>query len=462
MHQLIKRLRMRWGISGISLALIIVAVALMCYGHAAPTATKTAGAPWAALLNVDGAIGPAVQDYLERGLVQARHEGARIVVIQMDTPGGLSKSMRGIIQAILTSSIPVVAYVAPSGARAASAGTYILYASHIAAMAPGTNLGAATPVSMGQPGDKNNDKKSKANTASERKALNDARAYIRSLAQLRGRNVVWAEKAVTEAATLSANEALKENVIDLIATSIPDLLKKIDGRTVMLQGNKQIIASDNLAVRSIQPDWRTRFLSVITDPSIAYILLMIGFYGLFFEFANPGFILPGVAGAICMLLALYALQLLPINYAGLGLILLGMAFIIAEVFMPSFGALGIGGIISFAVGSILLLKTESGLYAIPLQIIIAVSVVTLLFFIGVLQLAIRSRRRRVVSGREALIGQQGKVMKDATGRYWIKLGGELWQYHCDTPLTIGQRVVVIGMKGLVLDVAMCDDTASSE
>jgi len=339
------------------------------------TAAKTA-----ALLEITGAIGPAVQDFIHRGLGRAVKQGDQVVILRIDTPGGLSKSMRGIIKDILSSPIPVIAYVAPSGARAASAGTYILYASHIAAMAPGTNLGAATPVSIVSPGTGKDKKKAKAKSASMLKAINDAKAYIRSLAQLRGRNVKWAEKAVSEAASLSAQEALKINVINFVAKNIPDLLRQANGKTVIVQGNQKELKTVGLSVKQIMPDWRTKFLAVITDPSVAYILLMIGFYGLFFEFANPGFVVPGVVGAICLLLALYAFQLLPINYAGLGLILLGMAFIVAEAFMPSFGALGIGGVISFVIGSIMLLKTDVTGYRLPWGLIIGVTLVTGFFF----------------------------------------------------------------------------------
>lgn len=412
----------------------------------------------AAVLTIKGAIGPAVQDYLTRGFKQAASQQASLIILNMDTPGGLSKSMRGIIKLILSSSIPVATYVAPSGARAASAGTYILYASHVAAMAPGTNLGAATPVRLG--GKKDKDKKSQ-KSASDAKALNDARAYIRSLAQLRGRNVAWAEKAVAQAESLSAKEALAKNVIDVIANNIPDLLKKIDGRTVRVQNQKVVLHTKNLNTFSIQPDWRSRFLAVITDPSVAYILLMIGFYGLFFEFANPGFVAPGVIGAIALLLALYAFQLLPINYVGLGLILLGLAFIVAEAFIPSVGVLGIGGVISFSVGSILLLKTGSAGFGIPLYLIFVVAGTTFLFFFGVLQLAFRARRRRVVSGLSTLVGKTGVVVK-VQGQHWVKLEGELWQCKHDSRFSQGDHVKITGVQGLTLDVVLDNEHTKTD
>lgn len=405
----------------------------------------------AALMDVDGAIGPAIYDFLHRGFQKAVTAGDKVIIIRMDTPGGLSKSMREIIKNILASPIPIITYVAPSGARAASAGTYILYASHIAAMAPGTNLGAATPVAIGTPGasDKKDKKQKATKSAGELKAINDAKAYIRSLAQLRGRNVKWAEEAVTKAETLSANEALKLNVINIVAKDVPDLLRQANGMKVIVQGNEETLQTTNLTVRQILPDWRSKFLAVITDPSVAYILLMIGFYGLFFEFANPGFIVPGVVGAICLLLALYAFQLLPINYAGLGLILLGLAFIVAEAFMPSFGALGIGGVISFVIGSILLLKTDVVGFGIPLSLIISVAIVTLLFFLVILQLAFRSHRRKAVSGQEGMLGQTGTIVKD-NDRIWVRVRGELWKVKSSSVLTDKQTVKIVGIKDLVL------------
>jgi membrane-bound serine protease (ClpP class) len=407
---------------------------------------------YAAVVEIKGAIGPASQDFVARGLQQAQQRGARAFILQIDTPGGLSKSMRGMIKAILASSIPVISYVAPSGARAASAGTYLLYASHIAAMAPGTNLGAATPVSIGTPQlGSQNKKKVQAKSASEKKAINDAKAYIRGLAQLRGRNVEWAEKAVSQAASLSAQEALKINVINLIAKDRSTLLQKIDGLTVLVRGHEQILKTKGLGIKVIQPDWRSRFLLIITDPSVAYILLMIGFYGLFFEFSNPGYIVPGVLGGIALILALYAFQLLPVNYAGLGLIILGLAFIVAEAFLPSFGILGIGGIIGFVMGSILLIKTDMVGFGIPWGLIAAVALISLTFFIGVLQLAFRARRRKVVSGAEGMIDQRGViVLRD--GQPWVKVVGELWQISQPQGLSEGDVVTVMAIEGLFLKV----------
>ncbi len=410
---------------------------------------ETASKGEAFLLDIDGAIGPATQDFIQRGIEKAERGNASVIILRLDTPGGLSSSMRGIIKAILSSSVPVIAYVAPSGARAASAGTYILYASHVAAMAPGTNLGAATPVSMGSP-EKPTDQESHKTkqTPSELKALNDAKAYIRSLAQLHGRNVQWAEKAVTVASSLSAEEALKINVINYIANDIPALLKKANGMKVNVMDRPVTLNTDPLTIKQIQPDWRTKFLTVITNPSVAYILMMIGIYGIFFEFASPGLMAPGVIGAIAILIALYAFQLLPINYTGLALILLGVAFIVAEAFLPSFGVLGIGGVVSFLIGSIFLMKTEAIAYRLPIYLIVIITFVTVVFFLLVINLAWRSHRRPVVSGREALIGKHG-IVYQRDKRVWIHINGERWQCKSEAALENGDEVVVVDLEGLI-------------
>ena len=442
-------------------------------------------------LTIDGAIGPATDDYLARSLRKATLQQAELVVIRIDTPGGLDTSMRSIIKNITNSAVPVASYVAPSGSRAASAGTYILYASHIAAMAPGTNLGAATPVQIGgfsatddisekyqdkqQQKDKeqNNDSGNDTdididwdqqqkpdskiiNDASKLKAINDAAAYIRGLAQLRGRNQEWAEKAVREAASLPASEALKLNVIDIIADNVTDLLAQIDGREVKLKDRKRILKTAGLPVRQLNPDWRSSFLSVITNPNIAYILMLIGIYGLIFEFSNPGAVVPGTVGAIALLLALYSFQLLPINYAGMGLILLGIALMIGEAFQPSFGILGIGGTVAFVFGSVILMDTDAPGFGIDISVIATFAVSSALMFIFVIGMAIKARQRPVVSGLEELLGADATVMDDFEHQGRVSIHSEVWNAFSSKPLRKGQQVRVTAINGLTLEVEPFD------
>jgi membrane-bound serine protease (ClpP class) len=423
-------------------------------------------------LSINDVIGPATDDYIERALATATREQAELVIIQMDTPGGLDTAMRGIIKNITNSTIPVATFVAPTGARAASAGTYILYASHIAAMAPGTNLGAATPVQIGgmpTPGDENKKKESKDKTsqpaagdAKTKKVINDAVAYIRGLAELHDRNQDWAEKAVREAASLQASEALKLNVIDIIADSVPDLLKKLDGHEVVVLGKKRTLHTSGLPVKQIEPDWRSRLLSVITNPNIAYILMLIGIYGLIFEFSNPGAIVPGTIGAIALLLALYSFQLLPINYAGVALILLGVALMVGEAFQPSFGMLGIGGTIAFVIGSIILMDTETPGFGIDISVIITFAATSVLVFIFVIGMAIKAKRRPVVSGMEELLGGEAIVDNDFDKEGTVSIHSEHWNAVTEQPLRKGQAVKVTNIKGLILHVKPLEDIKQEE
>jgi membrane-bound serine protease (ClpP class) len=407
-------------------------------------------------LNFAGVISPASAEYIDRGLARAEREKAQLVVLTLDTPGGLDTSMRKIVQDVLASPIPVVTYVAPSGARAASAGTFILYASHVAAMAPGTNVGAASPVSIGltppaASGEKD-DKKREPDTH-ERKAMQDAAAYIRSLAQLRGRNVEWAEKAVTEAASLSAEEAKSQKVIDVVAADANDLRAQIDGRRIAVAGGERTLQLAGASTIAFEPDWHFRVLAIITDPSVAMILMLLGVYGLLFELGNPGLVFPGVMGAVSLLLGLYALHLLPVNYAGLALMGLGLAFMVAELFVPAYGSLGIGGIVAFVVGAMMLIDTEMPGFTIPWTLIASLAIATAVFVFVVVRMAIRARRRPIVSGVTSLVGADGEMLDDATDTGWANIRGETWQVTTDGRVARGQKVRVVAVDGVMLRVA---------
>lgn len=439
--------------------LLLLLLGITPGGQAAP------GAVW--VLNIDDAIGPASADYLVRSLSQAQAQGAQLVVIRMDTPGGLDSATRQMIKAILASPVPVASYVAPSGARAASAGTYILYASHVAAMAPGTNLGAATPVRIGgAPGTPSDDKaKSGDDETLARKQVNDAAAYIRGLAQMRGRNADWAEKAVREAVSLSASEALRLNVIDQVADDLPDLLRKLDGKTLQVAGQPRQLQTAGASVVEHLPDWRTRVLAVITNPGVALILIMIGVYGLLFEFMNPGSAVGGVVGGICLLLALYALQLLPVSFAGVALILLGITFMIAEAFLPSFGVVGFGGIVAFVVGALILIDTDAPGFGIPLALIGTLALLSALLIGGVLGMALKARQRALVSGDAGLVGSLVTVTQVMASDPFcgvVLAQGEQWQVQCATPLQTGQNVRVTARHGVMLEVSAAAPATQGE
>ena len=489
---------------------IVLAVLLLAIGTttwAQPSPETFAPAPLVLRLDVEGAIGPATSEYITNGLNAARERNAAMVILYLDTPGGLDTAMRDIIRGILTSPVPIATYVAPSGARAASAGTYILYASHIAAMSPGTNLGAATPVQIGGglplPGspeprpsptdavepagpepDTEEAKADESATASEKetdepedndttakpplptdamgaKVVNDAAAYIRSLADMRGRNADWAEKAVRQAASLSSREALAEEVIDVVADTIPDLLDQINGRTVKMVDEEITLDVANAVIQAIEPDWRIRLLSIITSPNIAFILMLVGTYGLIFELANPGAIIPGTLGAISLLLALYALNVLPVNYAGLGLILLGIALITAEAFAPSFGVLGLGGIAAFIIGATFLFDTDVPGLALSWPVIVGTTVFTAGFILLVMYMAIGAHRRKVVSGREEIVGATANVSEWAGTSGWVEFHGETWRAEGPDGLTPGIAVEIKDRHGLTVVVVPPTSDAGS-
>jgi membrane-bound serine protease (ClpP class) len=478
MQTLVGNTARSWRAALVLLATLALRAAPAVAAAAPPAADSGAGT--AAVLEINGPIGPATSRYVVHGIKSAHENGSRLVVLELDTPGGLDSAMRDIIRAILASPVPVVSYVSPPGARAASAGTYILYASHVAAMAPATNLGAATPVSIGgEPGpgsppaptpgtnppqDRNDNAPAASppapgggatppnppGSAMERKVVNDAVAYIRGLAEERGRNAEWAEQAVRGAASLSSAAALQQKVIDVIARDLPELLTRIDGREVRV-GNRTVkLATAGLTVVRMKPDWRTQLLAVITNPTVAYGLMLIGIWGLLLEGYNPGAVLPGVAGSVCLLIALFAFQILSVNYAGLALVVLGTAMIISEFFFPTYGSLGVGGLIAFVVGSLILFDTDVPGMNVGRPLIGAFATMGGLMIAGIVYLASRSMRRPVATGTQGMIGESAEVVADFSGKGRVRYGGELWNARSDAALHAGDLARIVRVEGLTL------------
>ncbi|WP_105258433.1 NfeD family protein [Pseudoalteromonas sp. T1lg88] len=406
------------------------------------------------VIRIEGAIGPAVADFVVRQINKANALSQPLLMITLDTPGGLSSSLRQINQAVLTSSVPVACLVYPQGARAASAGTFLLYACHIAAMAPATTLGAATPVNIAAPGQgQPQGEKEQTPSAMDKKMLNDAIAYIRSLAQLRGRNPEWAEQAVREAATLTASEAMKENVITHLADSPTDLLAQLEGFSIKSGEQQTKLTLAGAQLQPVEPDWRFNFIATITDPNIAYILMLIGVYGLLLEFYSPGIGVAGVVGAISLIVALYAFQMLPLSFSGLALIALGIALMVAESFVPSFGIFGLGGIAAFVLGSIFLIDTQSPYFQISIPLIAGVAFTSVLVVIFLLGYLWRNRNVEVVFGQESMAGKIAIAEKDFCGQGFVDVGGERWAAHSDSPIKQGDQVTIESVQGLTLHVS---------
>lgn len=400
---------------------------------------------------IHGAISPASAAYFLRALEEARRGKVDLFVLKLDTPGGLDPAMREMIQGVLASPVPVATWVGPAGARAASAGTYLLYASHVAAMAPGTNLGAATPVAIGMGGPpRQGDEKAEGVTALEKKAVQDAAAYLRGLAQLRGRNAEWAEHAVREAASLTAEEAHARRVIDFVAADLGDLLRQADGRTVKLAAGETTLALAGASVVVIERNWQERMLMALANPNIALILMMLGVYGLLFEFYTPGFGVGGIVGAICLLVGLYALAMLPINAVGALLILLGIALMVTEAFMPSFGAFGIGGAVAFVVGALMLVDGEAPGLEVSLAFVLPLAATSALLLGGVGAFALRARKRPMVAGIEAMVGARAVALEDFAHEGWVQAHGERWRARSAAPLAQGARARIRAVEGLTL------------
>ncbi len=394
------------------------------------------------VINVEGVVNPIMSEFITKSIDAAEKEKANVLVIELDTPGGLDTSMRSIVKKIIASEVPVVVYVSPSGARAASAGVFITIAAHVAAMAPGTNIGAAHPVGVGGKMDK---------TMAE-KAVNDASAYIKSLAEKRGRNAEWAEKAVRESVSVTEQEALKLNVIDIVAPNTQALLETIDQREVQVSTGKQIIQTKGIKIIYKEMGVRHKILDIISDPNIAYLLMLLGMYGIFFELTNPGVVLPGVIGALALILALYSFQTLPVNYAGLLLIFLAIVLFILEIKVTSYGMLTIGGLVSMTIGSIMLFDSPLPFFQLSLKVILPAVILTTLFFSLTVYLAVKAYKRKPVTGAEGLIGLKGEARTDVHHKGQVFVHGELWQAWSDEPVKTGEIIIVERVVNLKLKV----------
>jgi membrane-bound serine protease (ClpP class) len=458
-------------------AFFVAALALILGMPPLEAVAQDASGPQVRVITLDGAIGPAYAQYLKREISDAPERGVALLIVAMNTPGGLVTSMREMVQDILAAPVPVAVYVSPQGAHAASAGTYILYASHIAAMAPGTTVGAATPIEMGgglpgpeQPGAPGEGKPESQNPpgkdnqggtpkepqappgAADLKAVNDLVALIKGLADLRGRNAAWAERAVREAETLTAREALDKTVIDVVANDVSDLLAQIDGRKVKLGATEHMIETKGAAIEYGKIGWTTRLLMIVTDPNVAFLLMTLGMWGLILEMSHPGAVFPGLFGAICLILGLYALSVLPVSVSGAALMLLGIGLMVAEVFTPGFGALGIGGLIAFALGALFLFDTEMPEFRVAWPVVVTVTAATGAFLLLVVGYALGIQRRPVISGREGLIGQRALVTEWQGTHGFVHVEGQRWQAHAREALTPGAQVFVQGIEGLDLRV----------
>jgi membrane-bound serine protease (ClpP class) len=450
---------MRWTLRALQATALAAAAMWLAVAAAAQEPAPPQPAP-VVVIDIRGVIGVASAEHIRFGLQRARGLDAPLAVIRIDTPGGLVSSTREIIQAILGSPLPVAVFVTPSGAHAASAGTYILYAGHIAAMAPGTSIGAATPIQLGGPpapapgGPERRNERSSSEAALERKIINDAVAFIRALGQMRGRNVEWAERAVREAATLTASDALEEHVIEVVARDLDDLLAQLEGRTVAMSSGPVVLALRGRPVTVAEPGLKTRLLSAVADPNVAFILLLVGIYGILFEFWHPGAIAPGVLGGISLVLGLTALSVLPVDYAGLALLLIGVALMTAEAFVPGIGLMGIAGFAAFVAGAVFLFDPSASDIdiAVAWPLVAVAAATCAMLSIGALGFALRARKRAVVSGSEQMIGSAGRVIAwdGHSGR--IRVHGEVWNAVADRDFAPGDPVRVVHREGLRLTV----------